>query len=106
VTRSTQARVYSINLVGRIMVLQIDDVIAASQKMSDLFLGNFLAECVYTGAVLGIADLLARGPCTIAALASATGCHASSLQRVLRILVRFAPERCLMRLGGRFELAG
>jgi hypothetical protein len=84
------------------MALQTDDAIAASQKMSGLFLGHFVAECVYTVAVLGVADLLAPGPGTIEMLASATGCHASSLQRVLRILVSFGvftePEP------GRFEL--
>jgi hypothetical protein len=71
------------------MALQADDAIAASQKMGGLLLGHFVAECVYTVAVLGIADLLATGPGTIQALASATGCQASALQRVLRILVRF-----------------
>jgi hypothetical protein len=86
------------------MALQTDDVIAASQKMRGLFVGDFVAECVsIQSPVLGIADLLARGPCTIATLASATSCHAFSLQRVLRILVRFVafsePEP------GRFELA-
>jgi hypothetical protein len=82
---------------------QADDAIAASQKMGGLLFGHFVAECVYTVAVLGIADLLARGPSTIETLASETGCHAPSLKRVLRILVRFGvftePEP------DRFELA-
>jgi hypothetical protein len=52
-------------------------------------MGHFAAECVHAVAVLGVADLLANGRATIEALASATGCHAPSLQRVLRILVRF-----------------
>jgi hypothetical protein len=51
--------------VGQIVALQADDAIAAPQKMSGLFLGHFVAECVYTVAALGIADLLAHGPSTI-----------------------------------------
>jgi len=84
------------------MALQAVDAIAASQKMGGLILGHLVAECVHAVSVLGIADLLASGPRAVETLASATGCHASLLQRVLRILVRFGvfmePEP------GRFEL--
>jgi len=71
------------------MALQDVDAVAASQKMGGLILGHLVAERVHTVSVLGIADLLASGPSAVEALASATGCHASLLQRVLRILVRF-----------------
>jgi hypothetical protein len=57
--------------------------------MGGLIMGHFAAECVHAVAVLGVADLLANGHTKIEALASATGCHGPSLQRVLRILVRF-----------------
>jgi O-methyltransferase len=60
-----------------------------SQIMGGLLMGHLAAECVHAVAILGVADLLANGCTTIEALASATGCHAPSLQRVLRILVRF-----------------
>ena len=60
-----------------------------SHRMGGLLIGHLAAECVHAVAVLGVADLLANRRETIEALASATGCHAPSLQRVLRILVRF-----------------
>jgi O-methyltransferase domain len=60
-----------------------------AQRMGGLLMGHFAAECVHAVAVLGIADLLASGHTTIVTLASATGCHAPSLERVLRVLVRF-----------------
>jgi hypothetical protein len=68
---------------------QANDAIGPSQRMGGLLLGHFVAECVHTVAVLGVADLLASGNNTIETIATATGCHARSLQRVLRILVRF-----------------
>jgi hypothetical protein len=52
-----------------------------------LITGYHLSCAVYVAARLGIADLLADGPSTCAALASATHTHASSLNRVLRLLV-------------------
>ena len=66
-----------------------ETVPAPSQRMGGLLMGHMAAECVHAVAVLGIPDLLAGGRATIEALASTTGCHALSLQRVLRILVRF-----------------
>jgi hypothetical protein len=71
------------------MSAQIEQAIGPSQRMGGLIMGHFAAECVHAVAVLGIADLLANGHTTIEALASATGCHGPSLQRVLRALVRF-----------------
>jgi hypothetical protein len=45
-----------------------------------------LSKAIYVVAELGIADLLATGSLTSAELASATGVHAPSLYRVLRVL--------------------
>jgi hypothetical protein len=59
-----------------------------SQRMAGLLMGHFEAECVHAVAVLGVADLLAKGHRTIEALATATRCNEPSLQRVLRTLVR------------------
>jgi hypothetical protein len=56
--------------------------------METILAGHFAGQCVHVVAILGVADLLATGHTTIEALASATGCHAPSLQRVLRTLVR------------------
>jgi len=60
-----------------------------TQRIARLIMGHFAAECVHAVAVFGVADLLANWHATIEGLASATGCHGPSLQRVLRILVRF-----------------
>jgi O-methyltransferase domain len=73
-----------------------------SQRMGSLLSGHLVAECVHAIAVLGVADLLAGGPATIESLASATGCHAPSLQRVLRILVRLGVFT--ETVSGQFEL--
>lgn len=70
--------------------------------MGALLMGHFAAECVHAVAVLGVADLLANGHTTIEALASSTGCHGPSLQRVLRILVRFGVFT--ETVPGRFQL--
>jgi O-methyltransferase domain len=70
--------------------------------MGGLLMGYLAAECVHAVAVLGVADLLANGRATIEALASATGCHAPSLQRVLRILVRLGVFT--ETVSGQFEL--
>ncbi|WFU19927.1 methyltransferase [Bradyrhizobium sp. CB3481] len=44
------------------------------------------ARAVYAAAELGIADILADGPCSVAELAVRTGTHAPSLFRLLRAL--------------------
>src|SRR5260370_13780102 len=43
-------------------------------------------QCIYVAAKLGIADLLKDGPRSSEELAKATGTHAPSLYRVLRLL--------------------
>jgi hypothetical protein len=57
-----------------------------SQQMEVMLAGHFVAECLHVVAVLGVADLIAKGSTTIKAIAAATGCHESSLYRLLRTL--------------------
>jgi len=49
----------------------------------------FLARAYYVAAELGIADILAKGPLTIAELARETRTHESSLYRVMQALAAF-----------------
>ena len=63
---------------------------------------HYLSQAVYVAAKLGIADHLADGPQTHDALAKATGTHAPSLRRVLRLLA--AADVLAEREDGRFEL--
>jgi hypothetical protein len=65
-----------------------EQTIGPFQRMERLLAGHYAGQCVHVVAILGVADLLATGHTTIEALASATRCHAPSLQRVLRTLVR------------------
>lgn len=51
-----------------------------------MFFGCFVSQALAVAAKLGIADLLAERPQTIAALAARTGTHERSLYRVLRTL--------------------
>jgi len=48
--------------------------------------GYYISRAIYVAATLGIADLLAHGPQPSSTLAKATGTHAESLTRVLRLL--------------------
>jgi predicted O-methyltransferase YrrM len=67
-----------------------------------LFRGFWVSRAIYIAAQLGIADLLADGPRTVAQLATTTKTHALSLHRVLRLLASegvFAETE-----DGRFEL--
>jgi O-methyltransferase domain/Dimerisation domain len=48
--------------------------------------GYWVSQAIYVAAKLGIADLLKDGPQSSAALAAATGSHASSLFRLMRAL--------------------
>ena len=50
-----------------------------SEQMEGMLAGHFVAKCLHTAAVLGIADLLIKGPTTI-------GCDELSLHRLLRTL--------------------
>lgn len=51
-----------------------------------LAVGHYITRALYLAAELGIADLLKNGPRPYAELARATGTHAPSLNRVLRLL--------------------
>jgi hypothetical protein len=54
--------------------------------LQQLIQGFQMTQCIYVAAKLGIADLLKDGPRTSEELAQATGTHAPSLYRVLRLL--------------------
>lgn len=56
------------------------------EELRRLFHGYRLTQAIYVAAELGIADLLAGGPRAADDLAGATGAHAPSLYRVLRLL--------------------
>jgi predicted O-methyltransferase YrrM len=67
-----------------------------------LFRGFWLSRAIYVAVELGVADLLADGPRTVADLAATTNTHAPSLYRVLRLL---ASEGVFAEVGdGCFEL--
>jgi hypothetical protein len=54
--------------------------------LQQLIQGFQVTQCIYVAAKLGIADLLQDGPHSSEDLAQATGTHAPSLYRVLRLL--------------------
>jgi O-methyltransferase domain/Dimerisation domain len=55
--------------------------------LQQLIQGFQVTQCIYVAAKLNIADLLKDGPRTSEELAQATGTHAPSLYRVLRLLI-------------------
>jgi precorrin-6B methylase 2 len=72
------------------------------EDLRHLFFGFRVSQALYAAAELGIADLLAGGPRTADDLATASGAHAPSLARVLRLL---ASEGVFMEMDdGRFAL--
>jgi hypothetical protein len=67
-----------------------------------LFRGQWLSRAIYVAAELGMADLLADGPRSVADLAAATNSQAPTLYRVIRLL---ASEGVFAEADdGRFEL--
>jgi hypothetical protein len=54
--------------------------------LQQLIQGFQVTQCIYVAAKLGITDMLKDGPRTSEELAQATGTHAPSLYRVLRLL--------------------
>src|SRR5215470_12355786 len=54
--------------------------------LQQMIQGFQVTQCIYVAAKLGIADLLKDGPRRSEELAQATGTHASSLYRILRLL--------------------
>jgi ubiquinone/menaquinone biosynthesis C-methylase UbiE len=72
------------------------------EDLRHLFVGFRVSQALYAAAELGIADLLAGGPRTADDLATASGAHAPSLARVLRLL---ASEGVFVEMeDGRFAL--
>jgi predicted O-methyltransferase YrrM len=72
------------------------------EKLVRLFRGYWVSQAIYVATELGIADLLADGPRTVADLAGAAGAHAPTLRRVLRLL---ASEGVFVEVDSdRFEL--
>jgi crotonobetainyl-CoA:carnitine CoA-transferase CaiB-like acyl-CoA transferase/SAM-dependent methyltransferase len=58
----------------------------SSTALIQMMTGYYVSHAIYVAAKLGIADLLENGPQPGSALAAATGTHAPSLTRVLRLL--------------------
>ena len=59
----------------------------ATRELRRLINGYQITQAVHVAAVLGISDLLAETPLTVAELAARTDSHAESLARLLRALV-------------------
>jgi SAM-dependent methyltransferase len=73
-----------------------------ARGLLDLLVGPFRAYAIYTAAKLGIADRLAGGPRTSAALAEEIGADPDSLARLLRLLAGLGIVSA--EDGGRFGL--
>jgi AraC-like DNA-binding protein len=58
-----------------------------SQRIRQLITGYRVSQAVHAAAVLGLSDLLAAEPLSLADLATAAGCDPRSLHRLLRALV-------------------
>ena len=82
----------------------MQDVEASSSPLAllELIAGGWTTQALHVAARLGIADRLADGPRSAAALADALGAHAESLHRLLRALtalgVTAEPERGVFAL--------
>jgi AcrR family transcriptional regulator len=74
----------------------------APSHMLQLLNGFLTVQALHVAAVLGIADLLAKGPATVADLATAAGVHRPSLYRLLRMLTGAGAFR--EEADGRFTL--
>src|SRR5438105_1540595 len=59
---------------------------SAQEQLLSLAIGGVMSKAIGVMAELDIADLLAVGPRSVDELASASGAHAPSLRRVLRLL--------------------
>ena len=71
-------------------------------RLLALINASWTTQVTATAAELGLADLLAQGVSSVSALAAASGCHAPSLQRLLRALVSL--DLCVEKLDGTFAL--
>ena len=57
-----------------------------ANRLLEMIAGGWLAQAIFVAAKLKLADHVAGGALTAVELASATGAHPSSLNRVLRLL--------------------
>jgi orsellinic acid C2-O-methyltransferase len=71
-------------------------------RLLALINASWTTQVAATAVELGLADLLAQGVSSLATLAAASGCHAPSLQRLLRALVSL--DLCVENQDGTFEL--
>ncbi|HYB92491.1 MAG TPA: methyltransferase [Candidatus Binataceae bacterium] len=78
------------------------DIAEARNRLSSLMVGNFVNQIFYVAARLGIPDLLARGPKTVAQLARATESHPRALAGLMRAMV--ALDAFAQDGGGRLRL--
>ena len=65
-------------------------------RLSQLITGFRITQAIYVAATLGIADLLAIAPRPVEEVARVTGIHASSLDRLLLMLLRVVGHLPLM----------
>ena len=82
------------------MSTKADDQLAS--QLLHMINGSWIAQACYVMARLGVPDLLASGPCTAEELATKTGAHAPSLQRLLSAMGSI--DLCSQREDGSFEL--
>jgi hypothetical protein len=75
---------------------------ADAEKLLAIIHASWMAQAACAAAELGIADLLADGPRRSDELAAAAGCHAASLERLMRALCSL--ELCRSRADDRYEL--
>lgn len=78
------------------------DAVAAA-RLLELVNGNWTTQAIGVAAELGLADILADGPVDGATIAARTGCHAESLERLLRGLASL--EVCTQEADGTWGLA-
>lgn len=72
-------------------------------RLLALINASWTTQAIHAACALKLPDLLAAGTSTLAALAEATGCHAASLNRLLRALVTL--DLCTERNDAAFELS-
>jgi hypothetical protein len=68
-----------------------------------MIFGQLLSRAVCTSAELGLSDLLADGPLTVADLAVRTGAHTRRLSQLMRCLAAFGRDRALRELFDRSQ---
>jgi len=72
-------------------------------RLLALINASWTTQAIHAACALNLPDLLGAGTSTLAALAEATGCHAASLNRLLRALVTL--DLCTERNDAEFELS-